>query len=229
MNFLELVASGKEEPESFPRYWMQFEIDPEGKTAEEYFGVTEEELSSVRNGEHSFRFIALRYIKRKHLLRNVFPGTYVQFIVEYEPGCVRPEYGWVDAFDKKTRIVTIQCDDSNFGNRAIDISLEDVIRVLPSKERPNIFFKAMLCQDCRNCPHESSEFSEGCPFFQLFLDIRENRRGNMKVLNQHLGFNKIGNLKPEEVKNEELCGQACRAKGGSCSSDAKQNDLSAES
>lgn len=215
MNFLELVITGKEKPEAFSRYFIQWEIDHEGKTAAEFFGVTEKELHSVRNGEHSFRFVAFRYLKRKHLLKRVFPGAYVQFAVEYDLGQPHLEYGWVDRFDFQNNQVAIQCDDSYFGNRLIEIEIEDILRLLPTKERPNIFFKAMLCQDCKDCPHDSGEFVPECAFYNLFSDIKCNRQESRKVIGKHLGY-------------ENTSRPSCRTQGGTCPSNAKQNDISAE-
>ena len=216
MNFLELVITGKETPEAFYRYFMQWEIDHEGKTAEEFFGIKENELQNIRSGVHSFRFIAFRYLKRKHLLKRVFPGTYVQFVIEYDLGQPHIEYGWVDQFDTQSNKVAIQCDDSYFGNRSIEIELEDILRVLPTKERPNIFFKAMLCQDCKDCSHDSGEFMKDCAFYCLFSDIKCNRQESRKVIGKHLGY-------------ENTSRPPCGAQGRDCASNAEQNDIPAES
>lgn len=186
-SLLRLVLQGRESPSAFSRYRIQWEVDPEGKTLAEYMGITETELTELQEGVHSFEFIACRYFHRKHLLERVFPGAYLQFIAEYEEFPPHLEYGWADRFDAEKRRVEIQCDDSYCGNRSLEIGLEDIVRLLPTKERPNVFFKAMLCRECRDCSRESGEFVENCPFHSLFLDIKCNRLQGRTIIGRHLG------------------------------------------
>lgn len=216
MNFLELVASGKEPPEAFQSYWMRYEIDPEGRSAPEYFGITEQELRDVRGGARSFRFIALRYLKRRHLLTKVLPGTYVQFITEHESAGPCLEYGWVDRFIGEKGVAVIQCDDCYFGNRSVEIGIEDVLRILPSKERPNVFYKSMLCGECRDCSRHSGEFVSSCPFYGLFKDMKRNRQNTRKVIREH-------------IENEKAAVTSRGAEERAGSTDAEQDDIPAES
>lgn len=178
---LKLVLTGKESPNAFSRYKAHWLADNEGKTLAEYLGVAEDDLEDLEN-QHSFSFIVCRTFYRKHLLDRVFPGVYVQFIVEYDLQAPHREYGWVDAFDKEKKTVDIQCDDSYYGNRSMTINIRDIVQVLPTKERPNIFFKAMLCKECKNCSKDSGEFIEECPFYGLFSKIKENRLGSKDII-----------------------------------------------
>ena len=178
---LKLVLLGKESPSAFQRYKMLWEVNNEGKTLAEYLGVSESDLEDLNNN-HSFRFVAFRTFYRKHLLERVFSGAYVQFVSECEYQQPRLEYGWVDFFNRENKTVDVHCDDNYQGNRALTINLRDIVQLLPTKERPNIFFKAMLCQECKDCSKDSGEFIEDCPFFGLFTAIKENRLGGREII-----------------------------------------------
>lgn len=180
---LNLVLTGKESANAYPSYVEQWDIDNQGKTLADYLGVSEEDIEDLNN-HHSFAFIAYRIYHRKHLLDKIYPGTYVQFVVEYDDQIPHKEYAWVDSFNKEDKTVDVQCDDSFYGNRSLTINLRDIIQVLPTKERPNIFFKAMLCKDCKNCSKESGEFIEDCAFYSLFTKIKQNRLNSRDLIGE---------------------------------------------
>lgn len=188
--FFKLVLQGKELPSAFDRYKIQWEVDHEGKTLAEYIGVTEYDIHDLLEVRHSFEFIFLRCIHRKHSLDRVFPGIYVQFIAEYDDMRPHFEYGWIDSFDEKKQSARLQCDDTCSGNRSLEINIRDILQILPTKERPNIFFKAMLCKECKDCSHESGEFIEECPFFSLFSSIKRNRIQSRQTVGKFLGYGK---------------------------------------
>lgn len=213
--FLELVLSGAARPEMFNHRKIEWEVNPEGQTLAENMGIKEHELEMVLNGSHSFLFIAYRLIHKKHNLDFVLPGAYVQFAVEYSNFPSHIEYGWVDKFNSETKRVELQCDDNNEGKRSIEIDLEDITQLLPLKERPNIYYKAMLCKNCKDCNRESGEFIENCSFYPLFSEMKENRVKSNQIIGRFLGY---GGVKRT----------SCGNKGNSETSSSESVDISSE-
>lgn len=195
----EKVVRGEETPKSFERYVLQWKMDNEGKTLSEFIGIPEEELKGIQEGVHTFLFYVIRRIRRKQLLDTVFPGCYVQFAIEYPEMNAHLEYGWVDLFEEKTKAVHIQCDDNFYGRRVVEINIKDITQILPIKERPNVFYKAMLCKECTKCENESGEFVLDCPFYELFKTLKQNRIQSRDTIGKYLGYEKSSG-KTEGIK-----------------------------
>lgn len=188
-SLFELVIKGKESPDSYEKYLELWKSSDKKKSLSEYLGVSENDVKDLEDGR-SFRFIVFRAIHKKHNLDKIFPGAYIQFVNEYGLSDPILEYGWVDKFEKETKTVSIQCDDAYYGNRAVSIKLNDILQILPMKERPNIFYKAMLCKGCNICSHEVSDFTENCPFYDLFTSIKQNRLDSKSRIKEYLNLKK---------------------------------------
>ena len=198
----EKVVRGEESPNAFERYVTIWEEDNEGKTLSEYIGIPEDEIEEIKKGNHTFLFFVLRKVRRKQLLEVVFPGCYVQFAIEYPEMRAHLEYGWVDVFDEKNKEVHIQCDDNFYGTRVVVIKIEDITQILPTKERPNVFYKAMLCGDCKKCENNYGEFIKDCPFYELFKTLKQNRLQSRDTIGKYLGYEKSsGKTEGTEIRS----------------------------
>ena len=168
--FLELCLQGKAIPEDWESY-VNKNVSQETKP-HELLGIGESDFAKLMQKQHTFEFFVMRR-KIGCKLKRVWPGTYVSFIVEHDN---KPhiEFGWVDVIDVAGRLCKVQCDDSFHGMRAFVITIDDIVAILPFKERPLVFYKTVLCEDCNRCDRSANEaVPSNCPherFFNAILD-----------------------------------------------------------
>ncbi len=168
--FLELCLQGKASSENWEKYVN--ENITQHISPYELLGVSEQDFAKLIQRQHTFEYYVIRcQICKK--VKCVWPGAYIAFLVEHDS---RPhlEFGWVDVIDTKGKLCKVQCDDNFHGMRAFVISIDDISAILPCKERPLVYYKTMLCNECNKCDRSSNEsvpdFCAHKAFFDAILD-----------------------------------------------------------
>lgn len=176
--FLELYASNQVKKEDLEEFVKAFTDKHPDKPVWEGAGLLEAEYYDLTHGLRDLNFYVF---KRKHKrdIQKLWAGCYVKFLYQMEPDTSKPhfEWGWIDVIDEKYGLARLQCDDSFQGNRAVTVRTMDIMEVLPLKERPLIYYKVMLCGECKKCSIEDNAFPSDCPKFNFFNAIlnKQNR------------------------------------------------------
>lgn len=200
MNFLELCESQKIESSCWKK-WLE-ENKKDEVAPYELLGLLKEEYEDLCNDIHSIDFYIF---KRKHVrhVKNVWGGCYVKYAFEVDAHDPHFEYGWVDVVNNEKGFCKVQCDDSFVGTRALTLRIIDVMEILPYKERPLVYYKTMVCNDCNDCDRMANQLPpETCKLYGFFNAILNKQQADNefiklynKVLNNCKNNNCTGNCK----------------------------------
>ena len=185
MNFLELC----EQENANPQYWKEW-LDANKKDEippYQVLGLLKEEYDDLCNGIHSIDFYLF---KRKHVryIKNVWGGCYVKYAFEINACEPHFEFGWVDVVNNEKGFCKVQCDDSFFGTRALTLRIIDIMEILPYKERPLVYYKSMVCNDCNDCDRIANELPpESCKLYEFFNAILNKQQADNQFIKLYNG------------------------------------------
>ena len=181
--FLELYANNQVKKEDLEEFVKACTDKYPDKPIWERVGLSEDEYYDLT---HKLRDLDFYVFKRKYKrdIQKLWVGCYVKFIYQMEPDTSKPhfEWGWVDVLDVKHELARLQCDDTFQGNRAVTVRTADIVEVLPLKERPLVFYKTMICGECKKCDEESDGFPRNCPKFNFFNAIKNKQKHDIEFI-----------------------------------------------
>lgn len=178
-----MCISGKENPEGWPG-WLREHSGEEGKRDDELLGLLPYEFADLSAGMRTMRFYVFKRKTPKSVF-NVFPGAYVKFAFETDSSDPHFEQGWVDIVSPDKCLCRIQVDDGGEYNglRAVSLRITDVVEILPSKERPLVYYKSMICGKCNDCDRlANAEVPASCPHRDKFSIILKKQRGDGELI-----------------------------------------------
>ena len=169
-NFLELCANDLADANSW-EYFLNVKKQENPEIPEhEIIGISEEEYEDLKARTRNITFYIFK-MKHKKLIVRIWTGAYIKFAFQYDLAEPHAEYGWVDLVDRTGRALRVQCDDNMEGRRQLFVRTNDVLEILPSKERKLIYYKTMVCGECKKCNVETNDFPKECPKFDFFNAI----------------------------------------------------------
>lgn len=208
MTFLELC----EKENANPEYWKEW-LETNHKdniSPYELIGIAKEEYEDLCNGVHSIDFYLFKSKFPRHI-KNVWGGCYVKYVFEIDKHEPHIEFGWVDVVNNDIGFCKVQCDDSFMGTRALTLRILDVVEILPYKERPLVYYKSMVCNECNSCDRMANELPpESCKLFNFFNAIVNKQQADTQFINLYNGI-------LEYQQNQENCNERCsKTCGGNC-------------
>ena len=185
MTFLELCE--KENINS--NHWKEWlETNKKDEVAPyDLLGILKEEYEDLCNGIHSFDFYLFKRKYPRHV-KNVWGGCYVKYAFEIDAQEPHFEFGWVDVVNNEQGFCKVQCDDSFFGTRALTLRIIDIMEILPYKERPLVYYKTMVCNECNDCDRMANEFPpESCKLYDFFNAILNKQKADNQFIKLYNG------------------------------------------
>ena len=201
--FVSMCQDGEAEPADW-RKWLDMRED-KSVPEKDSLGLLDQEYDDLTKNLRSMEF----YVTKKKSVRfitKLWPGCYVRYLFEVNPGQPNWEFGWVDAVDAKQVFCKIQCDDNFNGMRAVTVRIIDVMQVLPYKERPLVYYKTMMCGNCNQCDRSANEKPpQSCPYSNFFNALLAKQIGDQKFISLYLGVHECRDDERQECRNCGNC------------------------
>ena len=215
MTFIELCKENKVDIKNWKEWLEQNSINNPNIPPYELLGINNIEYEDLLNGVHSMEFFLLKRELQKPV-KNLWAGCYVKFAFEIDAFEPHFEFGWVDVVNNEKGFCKVQCDDNFFGARAITLRIMDVLEILPFKERPLLYYKTMICNDCNDCDRSSNELPpENCKYFEFFNAILNKQLADLQFLRLYQNVNKNSCQTNCHSEEEQHC-CSCKDCNGSC-------------
>lgn len=185
MTFLELCRKENLEPKNW-KEWL--EANKKDNVAPyELIGIEKEQYDDLFDNVHSIDYYLFKS-KFERNVKNVWGGCYVKYAFEIDAQEPHFEFGWVDVVNNEQGFCKIQCDDSFFGTRALTLRIYDIIEILPYKERPLIYYKTMVCNECNDCDRMANELPpESCKLYEFFNAILNKQKADNQFIKLYNG------------------------------------------
>lgn len=168
--FMDLYIKGNVAPESWTYFVENTKHDNPEMQEYDIVGISKEEYEDLKANTRNIQFYAFKRKYRKTIDR-IWTGAYIKFAFQYDLTEPHVEYGWVDIVDQTGKYLRVQCDDTFEGQRQLTLRSADVLEILPTKERKLIFYKTMVCGDCKICNRVTNDFPGECPQYNFFNAI----------------------------------------------------------
>ena len=213
ITFIKMCQEGKAQPRDW-KAWL--EVNPDKQTQKkDLLGLLKEEYEDLEKGTHSMDFFLLKR-KMQKPIKNVWAGCYVKFAFEIDAHDPHFEFGWVDIVNNEQGFCKVQCDDNFFGTRALTLRIMDVLEIYPFKERPLIYYKTMICNECNECDRIANDLPpDECPYNEFFNAILNKQIADLQFINLYKQVEEQQIKLQQEIKEKQNNSCGC----GGCEED----------
>lgn len=221
--FIELCEEGNVNPKEWKQWLANNKIEKQDQ--QNALGLLVQEYTDLINGTHNMQFFVFKKGLQKPI-KNLWAGCYVKFACETETIPPHFEFGWVDVVNNGQGFCKVQCDDNFFGTRALTLRIMDILQILPFKERPLVYYKTMICDDCNECDRAANDLPpESCKYYEFFNAILNKQISDLQFINlykqvernqQNLYCNHNDNDCCHNDNDQNHCSGGCMNNGNGC-------------